>query len=143
MDATPLSERPKYTDEQIITYLKHTGVIAPTVSPEVQVQSLNTLHEHIRDFPYPTLALLQCRQLLTIPFSNASLFYHVDTTAHVSLQSERLFEKLVLKKQGGYCMENNTLFANVLRSLGFELYSVGGRTSTDVAGWRQGDYLGW
>ncbi|KAJ5472788.1 hypothetical protein N7530_006789 [Penicillium desertorum] len=47
---------------------------------------------------------------------------------------ESVFEKIVdgNSDRGGYCMENNTLFGTVLRSLGYNTTSVGGRVNKAV-----------
>lgn len=63
----------------------------------------------------------------------------------ISLDTEALFIKIVQRRMGGYCMENNTFFATILRSLGYELYTTGARVSFAV-GERNKDpqgYSGW
>lgn len=52
----------------------------------------------------------------------------------ISLEPDDLYEKIVVKKRGGYCMEVNCFFGIVLRSLGFEVYSSGGRVSRGADG---------
>jgi len=56
----------------------------------------------------------------------------------LSLHPEALFHKVVNTSRGGYYMEVNTLFATVLRTLGFTLISVGGRVRGP-----KGGYKGW
>lgn len=45
----------------------------------------------------------------------------------ISCKLEETFEKLVQKPRGGYCFEQNTLFAAVLRSLSFSVYTAAAR----------------
>lgn len=61
------------------------------------------------------LAALQLAHLQNIPFENLSIHWHEP----MSLDEAHLFEKIVLKKRGGFCYECNTLFAGLLASLGF------------------------
>lgn len=60
-----------------------------------------------------------------VPFDNIAL--HYSPTRLLSLDRQDLFEKIVTNGRGGYCMEVNELFATVLRTLGFQLYSTAGR----------------
>lgn len=52
----------------------------------------------------------------------------------VSIRSENVFEKLVNQGRGGYCFEHNRLFADVLRSLGFQVSEHAARVV-----WRSSD----
>ena len=45
----------------------------------------------------------------------------------ISCKLDEVFEKLVQKPRGGYCFEQNTLFAAVLRTLNFNLYTAAAR----------------
>ena len=45
----------------------------------------------------------------------------------ISSELHKVFNKLVKQLRGGYCFEQNTLFAAVLQSLGFDLYTAAGR----------------
>src|SRR5271155_345014 len=70
--------------------------------------------------PAPTLETLRrliARHLQVIPFENLSL--HYSTHCNVVIEKEFLFEKMINKRKGGYCMEHNTTFATVLRTLGY------------------------
>ena len=51
------------------------------------------------------------------------------TEAHTepSLEPEALFDKIVLRKRGGYCFELNKLFYLLLKEMGFSCYPVGVR----------------
>ncbi|CAK4078600.1 unnamed protein product [Aphanomyces euteiches] len=79
------------------------------------------------------------RHQLTFPFENLSVngFFPVDpahVTEHVSgervsIQADKIFRKMVVDGRGGYCYEQNALFAGVLRALGYEFETVAGRVT--------------
>jgi len=85
-------------------------------------------HNSFSDLPPPTLhtvrRLIACH-LQTIPFENLSL--HYSTHPQIFLGDAFLFDKMVDRRKGGYCMEQNTLFAGILRTLGYDLYTIGAR----------------
>jgi len=83
------------------------------------------------------LSLLQKYHQATIPFDNLELHYsrHHD----YSLDPQILFRKLVGNNRGGDCLENNTFFAIMLRSIGFRLITVGAKVHNS---WRGGSGKG-
>lgn len=68
-------------------------------------------------------------QLRSIPFENLDI--HFSKSRTICLNPEYLFNKFINpgNHRGGYCLENNLFFGIVLRSLGFEVLSVGGRVN--------------
>lgn len=62
-----------------------------------------------------TLGSLQLAHLYAIPFENLSSW----SGEAVSVELPDIFEKLVTRRRGGYCYEQNVLFAAALRALGF------------------------
>lgn len=60
---------------------------------------------------------------ITIPFENINPLLKLP----VKIDINSIEEKLVLKKRGGYCCEQNTLFFHVLTEIGFEVRSLAGR----------------
>lgn len=60
-----------------------------------------------------------------VPFESLSL--HYSPHRRVSIDLDDIFEKVVVKGRGGYCMELNALFAALLRGLGFTVITVTGR----------------
>jgi N-hydroxyarylamine O-acetyltransferase len=64
-----------------------------------------------------TLRALHVAHLRTVPFENLSI--HLGEP--IVLNDEALFEKIVLRRRGGFCYELNGLFAGLLRALGFEV----------------------
>ncbi|KAJ4388234.1 hypothetical protein N0V93_008841 [Gnomoniopsis smithogilvyi] len=102
-----------YTPKQLELYFKHIR-IEPSIfdgsSVGDQLQNLTRLQQH---------------HLARIPFDSVAL--HYSPTRLLSLDHDGLFQKIVINSRGGYCMEVNTLFGSVLRSLGYTVISVGGR----------------
>lgn len=64
-----------------------------------------------------TLRDLQLAHLRAVPFENLS----IHSREPIVLKDEALFEKVVLRRRGGFCYELNGLFAALLRALGFEV----------------------
>jgi N-hydroxyarylamine O-acetyltransferase len=77
-----------------------------------------------------TLYNIHRQHLLTVPYENLDI--HFGKT--LELNEERLFEKIVLEKRGGWCYEMNGLFAWVLRELGFEVELLSGAVNRDKVG---------
>ena len=72
-----------------------------------------------------TLAALQKAHLLSVPYENLDLL--AGQERETSLAIGELYEKIVLRRRGGYCFELNGLFAWLLRRLGFSLIEHFGR----------------
>jgi N-hydroxyarylamine O-acetyltransferase len=64
-----------------------------------------------------TLRALQVAHLQTVPFENLS----IHARQPIVLDDESLFDKVVVRRRGGFCYELNGLFAALLRTLGFEV----------------------
>lgn len=64
-----------------------------------------------------TLRGLHVAHLLAVPFENLS----IHAGEPVVLDDEALFDKVVVRRRGGFCYELNGLFAALLRSLGFRV----------------------
>ena len=64
-----------------------------------------------------TLRRLHLAHLLAVPFENLS----IHRGESIQLDDEALFEKVVTRRQGGFCYELNGLFAALLRALGFKV----------------------
>ncbi|MCL1787689.1 MAG: arylamine N-acetyltransferase [Defluviitaleaceae bacterium] len=73
--------------------------------------------EGVPRLDFDTLHTLQRQHLQTIPYENLDILQGIP----LSLDIDDLFEKIVLRRRGGYCFELNALFAWLLRSLGFEV----------------------
>jgi N-hydroxyarylamine O-acetyltransferase len=64
-----------------------------------------------------TLRDLQLRHLIGVPFENLSI--HLGEP--VRLAQPQLLDKIVSRRRGGFCYELNTLFAGLLRALGYRV----------------------
>jgi arylamine N-acetyltransferase len=114
-----------------------------TYSPEQLAQYFEHINfsknQHPSD-PLQFLTDLQRHQLFRVPFESLSLHYSHDRK--ISLDSQALFAKIVTKSRGGYCLENNTFFAEILKSLGFQVYAVICRISNASRGVYDGGWRG-
>jgi N-hydroxyarylamine O-acetyltransferase len=54
-----------------------------------------------------------------VPFENLDVF---DAHLSIDLSTERLFDKIVQRKRGGYCFELNALFARALAASGYRVF---------------------
>ena len=70
-----------------------------------------------------TLAALHRLHPIAIPFENLSVLLREP----IPLDIAALEEKLVARRRGGYCFEQNRLFADVLTSIGFEVVALAAR----------------
>jgi len=79
-----------------------------------------------------TLRELQVANLLTVPFENLS----IHSAEPIILDDDALFEKIVVRRRGGFCYELNGLFAALLRELGFKvvMLSAGVANATGTFG---------
>ncbi|MCH2084218.1 MAG: arylamine N-acetyltransferase [Saprospiraceae bacterium] len=66
--------------------------------------------EEFPDVSLTNLKLLQRRHLFAIPFENLDI--HVNK--RIIIDYERIFEKVVLHRRGGFCYEWNGLFYHLL-----------------------------
>jgi len=109
-----------YSDVQIKQYLERIGFPSgEKIKPDL-----------------PTLTRLAACHLQTVPFENLALHYAKNPNVDVS--PDFLFDKVVTRHRGGYCMEQNLVFAALLKSLGFDLYTIGGRVALPFGftGWQ-------
>lgn len=86
---------------------------------------LNRINAPARDgISVPALRALVRAHLEQIPFENLDMAGH---PCPVSLRGEDLFEKVVVRRRGGYCFELNKLFFLLLRELGYDCYPAAAR----------------
>ena len=57
----------------------------------------------------------------SVPFENLDVY---DARTDLSLSIPALYDKIVVRRRGGYCFELNASFMALLQSLGYECYSV-------------------
>ena len=133
------SNRPRYSPEQLQSYFHRINLPPPHLSSPIITEPSPIITE-----PSPTLAqttthglpllrALQRHHAASIPFENLELHY----SAHkrISLDPSHLYTKFVSANhgRGGRCMENNTFFATVLRSLGYVVRNCAGRVSRSMS----------
>ncbi|HVF48469.1 MAG TPA: arylamine N-acetyltransferase [Pyrinomonadaceae bacterium] len=77
-----------------------------------------------------TLRELQLAHLLAVPFENLS----IHAKQAIVLEDEALFDKIVVRRRGGFCYEANGLFAALLRALGFDVAMLSAGVARDGGG---------
>src|SRR5699024_3723397 len=77
----------------------------------------------------PLQADAETLHALTQAQTQAIAFENIDVLLGrgISLERMDIFNKLVLRRHGGYCFEQNILLQTVLDHLGFEVMPLGGR----------------
>lgn len=89
----------------VAAYLTRIGFSKP-IKPDVA-----TLHE------------LQHAHLLTVPFENLDIGWKRE----LRLDFDSLWNKLILQRRGGFCYELNGLFAELLKSIGYDVTYLNAR----------------
>ena len=67
---------------------------------------------------------LQFAHLCNVPFENLDLF---DYDGKLDFGIEEMYDKVVVRKRGGYCFELNAIYMALLEAVGFEVHPVGAR----------------
>ena len=67
-----------------------------------------------RELSLEFLAVLQEKHLLSIPFEDLD----IPDRDTITIDVEKFYEKIVIRKRGGFCYELNGLFSVLLRELG-------------------------
>ncbi|GAA3883267.1 arylamine N-acetyltransferase [Streptomyces lacrimifluminis] len=70
---------------------------------------------------------LQLRHLVSVPFENLSIHLGED----IALEENRLFDKVVGARRGGFCYELNGVFGALLTALGFDVTLLAARVYGD------------
>lgn len=92
-------------DSELRAYLKRIGHSQPGMADAAALQALHLAHA------------------THIPFENLDILLK----RPIAIDLASLFDKLVLRKRGGYCFEQNLLFAGVLEKLGFAFTPLAAR----------------
>ncbi|HYD82254.1 MAG TPA: arylamine N-acetyltransferase [Paucimonas sp.] len=77
-----------------------------------------------------TLGKLQQAHMRTVPFENLSIHYRQP----IVLEHDALYRKIVERRRGGFCYELNTLFAWLLREIGFRVTLLSAGVATADGG---------
>lgn len=101
----------------IRTYLERIGYDQPV---RLDVESLFGLHR---------------THLLTVPFENLDIHLGLP----IQLSEQALWDKIVVRRRGGFCYELNGMFAWLLKQIGFEVTYLNGRVY-NVEGKRGRDF---
>ncbi|SNS45720.1 N-hydroxyarylamine O-acetyltransferase [Ekhidna lutea] len=96
--------RPKATKIDIEAYLERIGLSHKPASLEY-------------------LKKLQKAHLLHIPFENLDIHYK----NKITLDYQKIFDKVITRRRGGFCYELNGLFYHLLYHLGFDCYIISGQ----------------
>ncbi len=72
---------------------------------------------------WDTLDQIQVGQTCSIPFEHINVLSGIG----VSLDPDKIFDKLVHQERGGYCFEQNNLLVRVLKEIGFDVVLIAGR----------------
>lgn len=74
-----------------------------------------------------TLFALQEAHLWSVPFENLDIHYGKE----ILLDSQKIYQKIVEEKRGGFCYELNGLFYLLLKEVGFEIKRISARVYGD------------
>ncbi|HSE32596.1 MAG TPA: arylamine N-acetyltransferase [Pyrinomonadaceae bacterium] len=78
-----------------------------------------------------TLQALQLAHLLAVPFENLS----IHSGERIVLNDAALFDKIVIRRRGGFCYELNGLFAALLHELGFDVQMLSASVANSEGVW--------
>ena len=97
----------RLTDDETDEYLARIDAARPTAADHA---ALTDLHR---------------RHLLTVPFENLD----IHGGGRNMLDRDAIFDKVVRRRRGGWCFELNSLFAALVRTLGFEVDLLAARVA--------------
>lgn len=117
------SNRTQYSKSELLDYFARIEL------PEEYYQDVlsDTSLAKTKEAGFPLLEALCRHHTCNVPFEN--LILHYSANKKVTLDLAELYTWFVKKRRGGRCMENNSFFATVLRSLGYQVRNCGGRVS--------------
>ena len=87
-----------YGPDQLAAYLRRIGVDDPVEADRATLDRIQRAHR------------------LAIAFEN----FDIPLGRGIPLEPDRLFDKLVTRRRGGYCFEQNALFLGMLQAIGFD-----------------------
>ncbi|XP_034997773.1 arylamine N-acetyltransferase 2-like [Hippoglossus stenolepis] len=94
---------------------KYLNRIGSTVPAEPDLDALRSVHT---------------RHLLSVPFEDLT----VHSGGRVELDLPLLYDKIVTRRRGGFCYENNGLFSWLLSSLGFQVTTLSAQVKNLITG---------
>ena len=81
-------------------------------------------YEGLTDTTFEVLSKLQELHLMNVPFEN------LDIQNNTKIDLDNLFNKIVVRKRGGFCYELNGLFYQLLKEIGFTVKMVSAKVYT-------------
>ncbi|WP_135557128.1 arylamine N-acetyltransferase family protein [Paenibacillus cymbidii] len=99
-----------------------------SLKPEVRAYLNRIGYAGVPDGSAETLAELQERHLHAVPYENLDILRGVPLT----LDIPHLYDKIVVRRRGGFCFELNALFGWLLRELGYQTTDLFGRFWRDT-----------
>jgi N-hydroxyarylamine O-acetyltransferase len=76
------------------------------------------------------LRLLHESHLFEVPFENLDIYHRVE----IVLDQDRILEKIIERRRGGFCYELNSSFAWLLRKLGYSVALLSGEVARKEGG---------
>ncbi|CAD0084566.1 unnamed protein product [Aureobasidium vineae] len=117
-------DRRRYSKEELQEYFTRIELSQKYLdSPILSNAELAATKEH----GLPLLEALCRHHTSNVPFEN--LILHYSASKKVTLELSELYDWVVQKRRGGRCMENNSFFGTVLRSIGYQVRNCAGRVS--------------
>jgi arylamine N-acetyltransferase len=117
-----------FTKDEVSTYLTYIGLSPTLLDPSTP-----------RDFAL--LKKFHVAQVTHVPYENFSIHYSPEH--FIDIKPRTVYAKVLSGRgRGGQCMEVNLLVAQMLKGLGFSVYTTGVRNRPRVNGEAQGNYVG-
>ncbi len=114
------------------------GILSAKPDPEPDGGNIKTLAAYLQRIGYngdvkcdlETLTQVHRLHLLNIPYENVD----VQLQHPLDLDIDRIYEKIVISRRGGWCYEMNGLLEWVLQEIGFEVKRVNGGVARSIRG---------
>lgn len=101
-----------------------------------KIDYLNRFHANLtNEISYNSLKELQFLHMQHVPFENLDVIRRTP----IYLNLERIYEKVVTRKRGGYCYELNGLFHWLLKELGYQANLVAATVQKPDGSWAKAD----
>lgn len=127
---TSLTQLPEVAGRRLYSEVELREYFARIQLPRTNLESLvltNAALATTKEHGLPLLEALCRHHTCNVPFEN--LILHYSANKKVTLELSELHTWFVKKRRGGRCMENNSFFGTVLRSIGYQVRNCGGRVS--------------
>jgi len=113
-----------FTEEQCLAYLQRIHFPQVTI-PKPTLQTLTLLQNlHTQHVPFESL-------ILHVPENSTYSHFPFLEGQGTDISPTALYNKIVVKRRGGFCFELNGCFADLLRKIGFEVHERLARVCTN------------